>query len=768
MQRAASAAGPRRLRASATIAAVAGFMLAVALATGAASAQVPAARPWADMRLSPAERARKLVEAMTLDEQISLLRPVWAVSLAHLRIAFPPGWSAVFAAPKPAGAIGSAGFVPGIKRLGWPALQESDAGLGVANYGGVARPGDEATALPSGLALAAGFDPALARAAGAVVGAEAHAKGFNVQLAGGVNLARDPRGGRNFEFAGEDPLLAGSIVGAEIAGIESRHVVATAKHYVLNDQETGRMTVDARIDEAGLRESDLLAFEIAIETGHPGAVMCAYNRVNGVYACENDFLLARVLKGEWRYPGWVMSDWGATHSLAASVRAGLDQQSPQLDADKDWFAGLGAAVATGEIPRAKVRDMAYRVVRAMIAVGASDDPARPGGAIDRAAHAEVAERSAEAGMVLLRNDGLLPLGGAVRRVVLIGGHADRWVLTGGGSSQVAPYGGLRHAPGVAGVALFSEPGYIPSSPLKALRALRPDLEIAFDDGADPARAAAAAAGADVAIVFAEKPQKEGADAADLTLPQGEDALIARVAAANPRTAVVLETGNPIAMPWLGAVGAVLEAWFPGQRGGEAIAAILSGAVAPSGRLPLTFPRSLAQLPHPMLDGVPSAPEETPASLRPAAVTTTYSEGSDVGYRWFARTQAAPLFPFGFGLTYTRFRYGGLVLKGGTTLRARFSVTNIGERAGVETAQLYLQAAPDRRQQRLLGWAKVRLRPGESRSVTIAADPRLLASWDAESSGWRIAGGAYEVFAGANAADPALQGQVRLTARPLPP
>ncbi len=745
-------------------------LLAVALAGGAAYAQDgggPAtlqptqSAPWLDKTLPVDVRASSLVDAMTLDEQISLLRPVSGVSLAHLEGGLPPGFPAYLTAPMPPGALGSAGFAAAVPRLGWPALQESDAGLGVANSGGVTRPGDEATALPSSLALAASFDPELARASGAVIGEEAHAKGFNVQLAGAVNLSRDPRNGRNFEYAGEDPLLAGRIVGASIAGVQSRHVVSTVKHFALNDQETGRMVLDARIGEAALRESDLLAFQIAIETGRPGAVMCAYNQVNDDYACQSPFLLTRVLKGEWRYPGWVMSDWGAAHSLEASVLAGLDQQSPQAG-DTDWFAGLHTAVEKGAIPRAKVRDMAYRVVRSVIAVGAFDDPARPGGAIDRAAHAEVAQSSAEAGMVLLKNDRLLPLSGSVKRIVLIGGHADKWVLTGGGSSQVAPYGGLQHEGDARGLAAMIQPGYIPSSPMAALRTMRPDLQISFDDGTDPARAAAAAAAADVAIVFAEKVQSEGADAADLRLPDRQDALITKVAASNPRTAVVLETGNPIEMPWLSSVAAVLEAWFPGQRGGEAIANILTGAVAPSGRLPITFPTGLDQLPRPALDGAGA----TISQVKSPPFAVDYSEGSDVGYRWFHKTQRRPLFPFGYGLTYTTFRYGRLALKGGPTVTARFTVTNAGRRAGSETAQLYLRAGPGRDQLRLLGWAKVRLQPGETREVTVTADRRLLASWDPQRQDWRIATGIYQVFAGPDSLDPALQGAVSLKAQPL--
>jgi len=338
-------------------------------------------------------RAARLVDAMTLAEQVQLLRTLdtYAVANGSKEELIP----ADMRRPKPPGAIGSAGFIPGIPRLGIPDLQISDAGLGISNQGGALRRGDEATALPSTLALASTFNLELAREFGSVIGAEAHAKGFNVQLAGGLNLARDPRGGRNFEYAGEDPLLAGRIVGATVAGIQANGVVSTVKHFALNDQESGRAVLDVKISDAAARESDLLAFQIAIEEGHPGAVMCAYNQIRGHHACESDYLLNKVLKGDWNYRGWVMSDWSAVKTMGAAL-AGLDQQSPQ---EPSFFDKLPAAVASGEVPRERVRDMAFRVVRSLVAVGALNRPARRGGAVDVAGHAALAQRVAEEGAV---------------------------------------------------------------------------------------------------------------------------------------------------------------------------------------------------------------------------------------------------------------------------------------------------------------------------------------------------------------------------------
>lgn len=697
-------------------------------------------------------RAAKLVDAMTLEEQLQLIRPLAATSyqFAPGANSFPEGMRT----PPPAGAISSAGYVPPIARLRWPALQESDGPIGVANMKGWIRGiDDQATNFPSSIAWAASFDATLARRVGEAIGQEAHSKGFNVMLAGGVNISRDPRGGRNFEYAGEDPLLAGRIAGATIAGIQSRNVVSTVKHYALNDQESGRGVLDARISEAGARESDLLAFEIALAEGRPGSVMCSYNRVNGDHACENDWLLNKVLKGDWGFRGWVMSDWGGVHDMRKAVAAGLDQQSPQ---GKDLFASLPDAVKSGEVPRERIRDMAFRIIRSMIAVGAIDIPARSGGPIDREAHLAVAQAQAEAGAVLLKNEAVLPLEG-VRRVAVIGGFADIGVLVGGGGSMVNPYGGIVNEENRIGMASLGKWAFVPSSPLAALKAQRPDLDISFDDGTDPARAAAVAAKAEVAIVFALKQETENFDSADLSLPRGQDALIAAVAAANSRTAVVLETGNPVAMPWLGSVGAVLQAWYPGQRGGEAIAAILSGKVSPSGRLPITFPQAVKQLPRPKLDGYD--PKATLFSAPPAPFPVDYHEGSDVGYRWFERTRAEPLFPFGFGLTYTRFEHSDLKVKGGKHLEVSFIVTNVGKREGTDVPQLYV--APPGRTHRLAGWERITLKAGESRRVTVKADPRILASWDA--TGWRRAGGTYDVRVATSAKLDGLQASVQLAA-----
>jgi beta-glucosidase len=739
------------LGASAGLLALAGPMTGQAASpeTAPAGATPPSAgsAPWMNPSLSPDRRAELVLDRMSLDDQISLLH----------------GQFPAIMTPLPQGLQKSAGYVPGLPQYGIPAIYESDASLGVAN---ASRDNDDATALPSGLAIASTFSPELAYEGGAMIGKEARQKGFNVMLAGGVNLARDPRNGRNFEYLGEDPLLAGTLDGASIRGIQSQHVVSTAKHYALNDQETGRGVLSAEISEPAMRESDLLAFQLALETGNPGSVMCSYNRINGVYACEHPELLTGVLRRDWKWPGWTMSDWGAVHSLDSAV-AGLDQESAGLlDDGKVYFdVPLKTAVQNGKIPAARVREMAHRILRSMFAVGLVDHPLQPGG-LDTAADAEVSGRAAEQGIVLLKNEGgVLPLARGATSIAVIGSHADIGVMSGGGSSQVIPKGSIRFPKPKGGPEWGTGVIYHPSAPLAAIQARGADA--AFADGSDPAAAAELARRSKVAIVFVHQWATEAMDIS-MDLPDDQDALVEAVAAANPNTIVVLETGGPVFMPWLGKVKGVLEAWYPGSKGGEAIAKVLFGEVDASGRLPITFPASLDQLPRPKLPGAEVAVPEGSGPGKTPPFDVVYTEGSDVGYRWFAKTGQRPVFPFGHGLSYTQFRYSGLEAKGGRDLTVSFTVSNTGKRAGIDTPQVYLTRGPDRTQQRLIGWKRVELKPGESQRVSIKADPRLLANWDEKAHGWRLGGGAYQLFVGPDAASPTLNGQAVLEAATLKP
>ncbi|ORV45031.1 glycoside hydrolase family 3 protein [Mycobacterium conspicuum] len=689
---------------------------------------------------------------MTDDERFSLLVAVMGASeswpLHDERI--PPGIAM------------SAGYVPGVPRLGVPALRMSDAGLGVTNPG--FRPGDTATALPATLALAGSFNPALARAAGEAIGREARSRGFNVQLAPAMNLTRDPRNGRNFEYLSEDPLLSATMAAETIAGIQAQGVIATVKHYSLNCNETNRHWLDAVIDPDAHRESDLLAFEIAIERAQPGAVMAAYNKVNGDYCSANHVLLNEVLKGVWGYRGWVMSDWGGTPSWECAL-GGLDQEcGAQIDAilwqSEAFTDRLRAAHAEGEFSRERLSDMVRRILTSMYAVEidrwdtAADTP-------DMFGHNEIALEIARQGIVLLQNRGALPLGpDSAARIAVIGGYAHTGVPIGCGSSAVVPPGGFADVIPIGGAGLTAglrNLYLLPSRPLSELRKQLPHAQIEFDPGISPAEAVLAARRADIAIVFAIRVEGEGFDGADLSLPWGQDAVIAAVAAANPNTVVVLETGNPVAMPWRDSVNAIVQAWYPGQAGARAIAEILAGQVNPSGRLPITFPVDLGQTPRPELPDL-GAPFGTPSTIR-------YTEGAEVGYRWFAHTGQTPMFAFGHGLSYTDFDYGDLVVSGGDTVRASFSVTNTGDRSGADVPQLYLTAAPGEQRLRLLGFERVELEPAETRRVTIEADPRLLARHD---GGWRIRSGSYTVVVGASAVAPRLMAEVELTGGALQP
>ena len=697
------------------------------------------------------ERAAALVARMTLDEKIALVHGL-----------FPPR-----AAGKTADElIQAAGHLNGVPRLGIPVVRESDASLGVANQV-EQRKGDVATALPSSLATAASFDPAIARAGGAMIGAEARAKRFNVLLAGGVNLTRDPWNGRNFEYLGEDPLLAGTLGGAHIAGVQSNRIVSTVKHFLLNAQETGRTVLDARIGEAAMRMSDLLAFEIAIEIGRPGSVMCAYNKVNGDWACENAHLLTDILKRDWGYPGWVMSDWGAVHSTTKAATAGLDQESGQELDNRIYFAdALKADVQAGRVPAARLDDMVLRYLTGLIETGTFDTPMPAAAApIPYGDHALVAQQAAEAGIVLLKNErGTLPIAATARRIVVIGGNADVGVLSGGGSSQVRSVGGAPiEVPLTSGAAMsFARLTYHASSPLAALRAALPQAEISYLDGRNRAAAAAAARRADLAIVVGTQWTTEAQDVADLKLPEDQDALIEAVAAAQPRTAVLLETGGPVLMPWIDRVAAVIQAWYPGQRGGEAIAGILSGRINPSGRLPITFPASADQPPRPRpvgLDRLTAA--EAAAAADPGQASDhqlksfpiDYVEGADVGYRWYELRGQRPLFAFGHGLSYTSFAYRHPVIAPGPQLQVSFDVTNTGARAGSDVPQVYVAREGEAGEpMRLAAFTRVTLAPGETRRVTLVAEPRVVADYDPALPGWRIAAGRYRVALAHDAAD----------------
>jgi beta-glucosidase len=726
----------------------------LAFAQGAGRAAAPAPTgPWMDKSLPPDRRADLVIEQMTLDEKLGLVHGGSAYSGQ--------------ATPQPTQSLGGAGFIPGIPRLGIPDFQMTDGRSGVANTG---RRGRYATALPSSLAAGASWDVKLAYDYGALIGKEARDLGFNVSLGGTANLIREPRNGRNFECWSEDPILIGRMLGRALKGTQDQAIVGNINRYAVNDQENGRTVYSANMETRALRETDLLAFEIAIRESDVGTVMCAYSKLNGTYACESPYLLNEVLKEDWAYKGWVMSDWGAVHSTVPSALAGFDQEMPT---GRYYGDALKAAIDKGDVPISRLNDMVHRILRTGFALGIFDNPpsVHP---VNPFTGAEVAQRVAEQSLVLLKNaNGQLPLHAAtIRSIAVIGSHADVGVLSGGGSDQVDAAGGNPVTGQDQGV-------WQPSSPLKAIREKAPHAKVDYDAGTDPASAAKLAAVAEVAIVFVNQHTTEGRDVPSLSLANGQDRLVAQVADANPHTIVVLETGGPVTMPWIDKVGAVLEAWYPGIRGGEAIAGILFGAVNPSGKLPVTFPKSEADLSHPVL---PAPPQ--PAAARagaPAAAAqggrggralqapfdVDYSEGLKTGYKWFDAENKEPLFPFGYGLSYAAFAYSQLkAAASGRNVTVTFTVRNTGKVAGAEVAQVYVSfpAGAGEPPRRLVAWDRLQLAPGESKPVSLTIDPLFLSIFNVDKNAWDLLPGDYRIAVGGSSRSTPLAASVSIAPR----
>jgi beta-glucosidase len=695
--------------------------------------------PWMNSNLPPEERADLVLKQLTLDEKLALLHgngmarvPKWQMPLSQLT-------------------NGGEGYVEGVKRLGIPPLVISDAAMGVGNSGVNGR---YSTAMPSSLGAAASWDPDSACEFGTVIGQELRAQGFNMTLGGGVDLARELRNGRNFEYAGEDPLLAGTVVGNLMRCEQAQHVVGVIKHFVMNDQETGRLVVNAVISKRAIQESDLLAFHIAISFANPGAVMCSYNRINGDFGCENAYTLQDVLKKDWGFKGFLVSDWGGTHSTEKASAAGLDQEQPMAD-----FFGpkLKEAVVAGRVPLSEIDDHVRRVLFAEFLSGVVDDPAQKS-VVDIEKGLEVSQRVEEKSIVLLKNSPtLLPIDPTkVHSIAIIGGHADVGMLSGGGSAQVDP-------PGGKGVRDWKnpEPVWFPTSPLKALQAKLPSMKIDFDPGTDTKSAASLARSADLAIVFASQWSREVVDLPSLALPDNQNALIEQVASANPHTIVVLETGTAVTMPWIDKVAGVIEAWYAGSSGHKALANVLVGNVNPTGKLPITFPKSEADLPHPDRPQVPADNQAHNAGVEDNGVSSSsvsanvdyavhYDEGAKVGYKWYEVQNKKPLFAFGFGLSYTTYAYSDLSVDPATKT-ARFTVKNTGKRPGSEIAEVYvkLPAVADESFKRLVGWKRVALVPGESETIAVEVDDRVLKVFDEESNAWSMTTGEYQVLVGSS-------------------
>jgi beta-glucosidase len=638
--------------------------------------------------LSPEQRAAQLVGQMTLDEKISQ---------THTTLR---------------GAGGIARFVPGVPRLGIPDFLISNGPAGVGTGAVPTQP--DATALPAPVALAASFDTGLARDYGVVEGRETGNVGHSLIEAPDVNMVRVYQNGRAFENYGEDPYLAGQLAIANVRGIQSQGVLAEVKHYAANDQETDRKTVHEVIDDRTLHELHLPAFEEAVTRGHVAAVMCAYPQVNDAFACENKHLITDVLRNQWGFTGFVQSDASATHTAVGSASAGQDLE---LRDNGPYDEELRQAVVDGRVSMSTLDTMIVRRLAVEIRAGLFDHP-RTITPIDAAKGGKVARQVAEQSAVLLKNTkNQLPLTHP-RSIAVIGPYAEAVHPGGGGSSHVNP--------------LYTV------SPVDGIRQ-RGGVTVTSSNGADPAAAATLAGNADVAVVIVGDVEKEGADRPNLSLGGNQDDLVRAVVAANPHTVVVLNSGAPVLMPWVDEVPAVLQAWYPGEEDGNALAALLFGDVNPSGKLPVTFPRAETQTPV-------STPERYPG----VNGTVVYSEKLEVGYRWYDAQDEDPLFPFGYGLSYTSFAFGHLrVTPAHGRVDVEVDVTNTGRRAGAEVAQAYLTFPPSAGEppRQLKAFAKVYLRPGERRHVRLTLDQRAFAVWDTAAQDWTTVTGRYRVSVG---------------------
>jgi beta-glucosidase len=725
------------------LAATAG-VLAAPVGGGPTSIAGAAADPcaaWMDPTDSPSRRANALVGAMTQDQKL------------HMLTFGNPPWFTYH---------GVAGHVAAIPELCIPDLVLTDAGSGVAGL----QVGT--TVFPSGVAQVSTWNPRTQRAIGTAIGKEAFEKGINVMLGPGMNIARTPYNGRTFEYFGEDPFLASRTAVSVIRGIQSNPVIADAKHYAFNNQEVDRMTVDVRVDERTRREIYLPAFEASVKEANVGSVMCSYNKIDTLYACENPELLTDYLRKDWGFDGFVVSDWGAVHSTAPSANAGLDLEmhatemgapaTPVTGSGGRFFAAdqLQRAVDEGEVRQARIDDMVRNIVRAMFEHGLFDQPVA-GGALPvvsdvSAQHEALARRAAAESTVMLKNrDDLLPLSQDGGRTIAVIGYAAN------------PYGATNSTSGGGSSHPVVPPAVVsPLQGIQAAAAARGDT-VVYAEGSSVLDATAAATLADVVVVVATDTSSEGADRTDLglkpgvcvtlfcsALPSTQEEMIAAATAANPNTVVVLDIGAPVRMPWLDDAGAVLVPWFGGLQHGNALADVLYGDAEPGGRLPQTFPVDEQQLAF------------DPAAYPGVDQVETYSEGLLVGYRWYDAMGERPLFPFGFGLGYTDFSFRGLAVRRTPDgARVSFTVTNTGDRAGAAVPQVYVtfprSAGEPPRQ--LKGFTKLTLDPGASRRVTIPLDRRAFSWWSTRRDGWVVTPGRYGIAVGSSSRDLPLRGSV---------
>ena len=694
--------------------ALATIAVSVIASVGASTARAAStACPWVGSSAPIPQRVSQVLSAMTQAQEVALVTGASGASYT--------------------------GFIPAIGSLCIPALNLEDGPAGVGD--GM----NNVTQLPAPVDAAATWDTSAEKLYGQVIGAEQAAKGTTIDLGPTINIVRDPRWGRAFESIGEDPYLNGTLGAAEIQGVQSTGVMAQVKHFAVYNQETNRNTPsdNAVVSTQAEQEIYLPAFQAAVQQGAASSVMCSYSTVNGTYACENPYLLTTVLRQQFNFTGFVTSDWQATHSTAASANAGLTMD--MSGSDGFYGSALASAVSSGAVSAATLNTMASEVLTQMFAFGLFDKPTQgsPDETATSAADQNDALQIAEEGTVLLKNSGsVLPLGSADSSIAVIGADASTSAQTdGGGSASVNSSGTV--------------------TPLQAITAAAPSgVTVNYDDGSSDSSAAALAASSSVAVVFASDYESEGSDLTSIDLGSADDSLISAVAAANPNTIVVLNTGSAVTMPWLSQVKGVLEAWYPGQEDGTAIASLLFGNTDPSGHLTVTFPRSLSQV-----------PASTTAQWPGENGTVEYSEGIDVGYRWYDSQGLTPLFPFGYGLSYTTFSFTNLqvgTLSAGGAASVTATVTNTGTRAGADVAQLYVTdpAASGQPPRQLEGFQRVSLQPGASTTVRFQLTQQNLQYWNSADNNWATSSGSYGIDVGDSDANLPLVGTLAVTSAQL--
>jgi len=697
------------------------------------------AQAWMNPALTPNERADLLVNAMTVAQKIQQIKMAGGTN------------------PDLPGCGSGGRHIEGIPALSIPTQRMMNGPTGVA--GGDCSTDSTATGVPANFVAAASFDPEIWTMWGDVTGTEVRALGHHGFLAPGMNMGRVANNGRTFEYMGEEPFLTGSVGTAIAKAVQAKGVQVVAKHYVANDQETNRQTVNTIIDDRTLHELYLLPFEMAIKDAGMSAMMCSYPRINGTFSCENTQVMKTILRDQWGFDGFVMSDRGATKSTVPSILAGLNLEF--VGSNFYTSALVSAALTAGQITVADLdRLLKPRYVQ-MFKLGQFDNPILGRQPIDFTANGIKARQMAEAGSVLLKNaNSTLPLNAAqLRSIAVIGPQrfagAATFPATAPGGSVVVP------APYTI----------TPVSGIKnVLTALGSSATVTFNDGTDLASAVALAQASDVSIIIVGDISAEGSDRSTLALPTvnsvNQEQLIGAITAATPRTVVVLKNGGPVTMPWLANVPAVLEAWYPGQEDGNAVANLLFGVVNPSGKLPITFP-SVDRI------GATATVEQWPGVTVGGVPTVTYSEKLEMGYRWYDAHQAQPLFPFGHGLSYTTFALSGLVVTpkisdGTQPIKVQFSVKNTGQVAGAEVPQVYLQlpsvaAEPPKR---LVGFQKVFLQPGETKQIEITINPAAsnhpMGIWDSAKQSWTTLTGAYAVFLATSSKNIVGSGLVKVT------